>query len=133
MKSAILAVACILGWTVSANAQDSFDKVIEEMIPTFGKLNTTLTKVVDKRSFDDARPALQEVAKEMLALKERGAKLGEPMGKTKDLLEIKYKAKIEEAARKLSTEMIRIKALTNGDEMVKEISMLLSPLSAKKP
>jgi hypothetical protein len=133
MKQAIITIACMLAWTASANAQDTFDKVIEEMIPTFGKLNTTLTKIVDKRSFDDAKPALQEVARELVALKERGAKLGEPMGKTKDLLEIKYKAKLEEAARKLSTEMLRIKALTNGDEMVKEISMMLSPLSVKKP
>lgn len=133
MTRTLLVVTCVLAWTASANAQDNFDKVLEEMIPTFGKLSTTLTKVVDKRSYDDAKPALQEVARQLVALKERGAKLGEPMGKTKDLLEIKYKAKLEEAARKLSTEMLRIKALTNGDEMVKEISMMLSPLSVKKP
>jgi hypothetical protein len=133
MKNALLAVACALAWTATANAEDSHEKVLDEMLSAFGRLNTTMTKIVNKQTFDDVKPILLEVAKEMYELKERGAILGEPKGKSKDLLEIKYKGKLEEAARKLSIEMVRIKALTNGDEMVHEISILLLPLSAKKP
>jgi hypothetical protein len=133
MKRVLLAVVCVLASTASASAQDSFEKVLDEMIPVFGKLNESLAAIKDKKSFEDAKPKLKTLAAQLVALKDRGEKLGEPKGKMKDELETKYKAKLEEAARKMATEMLRIKMLPDGDEMVKEISTLLSPLSAKKP
>jgi hypothetical protein len=132
MRKATLAVVCALAWTASTNAQDSFEKVLDEMIPAFGKLNESLATIKDKKSFEVATPTLKTIADQMVLLKDRGKKLGEPKGKMKDELETKYKAKLEEAARKLATEMLRIKRLTDGEEFVKEISNMLSPLRDRK-
>lgn len=133
MKTTLLAIVCGLAWTEAVHAQDTFDKVLDAMLPTFTKLGDTLATIKDKDSADKAKPTIQEVVKEMTKLKERGEKLGEPMGKQKEELEKKYKSKLEDAARKLSIELVRIKSdVSGGDEIVKEVSELLGGLAKKK-
>ncbi len=133
MKTTVLAIVCALAWTNPARSQDTFEKVVDEMIPAFTKFGDTLATVKDKKSFEDAKPTIKQVAKTMLDLRERAEKLGEPKGEKKEELEKKYKAKLEAAAKKMSTEMVRIATqVEGGQEIVKELGEMLAPLSKKK-
>ena len=132
MKKSLLVVVCALAWSATVRAQDTYEKVLDEMIPAFTKFGDTLATIKDKKTADDAKPKLKEVAKTLGDLKERADKLGEPKGKDKEDLEKKYKDKLQEAAKKMTTEMIRISQLDGGMEIVKELSDLLAPLSKKK-
>lgn len=132
MKLSIAAIACIL-FTAHSRAQDSYEKVADEMIPAFTKLGDTLANVKDKKTFEDAKPTFKQVTKTMLDLKERAEKLGEPKGDKKEELEKKYKPKIEEATKKMTTEMVRIATqVEGGQDIVKELSEILAPLNKKK-
>lgn len=132
MKISIAAIACIL-FAANARAQDNFEKVADEMIPAFTKLGDTLATVKDKKTFEDAKPTFKQLTKTMLDLKERAEKLGEPKGDKKEELEKKYKPKIEDATKKMTTEMVRIATqVEGGQDIVKELSEILAPLNKKK-
>lgn len=133
MKTTILTVACLFAWSGAARAQDTHEKIADEMIPVFTKLADTLATIKDKKTGDDAKPTIKDIAKKMLDLKERGDKLGEPKGDKKLELEKKYKDKITEATKKMTGEMIRIATQVEGGmDIVKDISELLAPLAKKK-
>ena len=133
MKKALLAAICFFAWTAPTRAQDTYEKILDEMVPAFGKLADTLGTIKDKKTSDEAKPKLKEIAKQMGELKARADKLGEPQGDKKTDLEKKYKPKMEEHTKKLSTEMIRIATQVEGGmDIVKEISELLAPLGKKK-
>ncbi len=133
MKAFVLAMACGLGFSTIASAQDTYEKVLDEMVPAFTEFGETLEKIKDPKSAEKVKPALKELAKKMADLKARADKLGEPKGEKKEELEKKYKGKLQDAAKKLSTEMVRIATqVESGKEIVKEISEILGPLSKKK-
>lgn len=133
MMTRVWAVLGVLVFATAASAQDSYEKVLDEMLPAFNQLGETLEKIKDKKSADEAKPAVKNLADQLVKLKARADALGEPKGEKKEELEKKYKGKLETAAKKMSTEIVRIASqVEDGKAIVKDISEALGPLSKKK-
>lgn len=132
MKKVLLTAAFAIVFAVPARAADTHESLLEDSIKALTAFSDVLTSIKDKASSETAKPKLKEAAQKMLDLKDRSDKLGEPKGAAKDDLEKKYKGKMEEVVKKLTTEMIRISMLDGGMDIVKDLGEMLAPLNKKK-
>jgi hypothetical protein len=120
-NAVVLGCALVLLGGSRALAEDTHESLTEEMLKTMDKANGILVTIKDKKTAEDARPKLREVGKTMQDLKKRADKLGKPPQKVEEQLTKKYKAKIEEAVKKMVTEANRVKDVEGGEAALKEL------------
>ena len=132
MKKVAFACLFTLLGAPLVSAKDTHQNLIEEMIASFNKLSDVLVTIKDKKSADVAKSKVETIGKLMADLKKRADILGEPKGEQKEELEKRFKQKMEDAAKRMTCELIRIaKNIDGGQEIVKEISTLLGGPSTK--
>ena len=102
--------------------KDSFDDILKEMIGHINELGDQLAKVTDEKAAKESKKKLEETVAKMLALKERADKLKQNPEEAKKYdekkLEEKYKAELEAAGKKFSTEIERLKGQPYGKEVL---------------
>ena len=132
MKKALFAAVLAVLWSAPVRADDTHESLADDAVKAFSTFGDILAKITDKPSAESAKPKLKETGAKLADLKIRFDKIGEPKGEKKDELDKKYKPKMEEAAKKVQNEMIRIATkIEGGMDIIKDITEALSPLNKK--
>jgi hypothetical protein len=125
-------LALLLGAaTLSAGAAERHEAVLKEMIGAVDKLGEALKAVEDADSAKAAKPELKKGAQTFLAARAKAGKLPPPDKEAKDRLAKTYRPKLEEAMKKLFTEVRRVEKVPGGAAALVEIQPIL-PDNGKK-
>lgn len=113
-----------------------FDKIAEDIIASFNKTADVLEKVKDKKSAEEARAKLREVAGKLKELSVHDSAF-EKLDKSKqDELEKKFKSKIDAAIGRMGKEAVRVSSVEGGKELLRELDVAFgkkgSPKEEKK-
>jgi hypothetical protein len=95
-------------------AKDDFDSLVASMVKTLTEVGEALSKITDDKAAKEAAPKLEQLAKSMAELTERGQKLGKPSGDEEKALKTKYEADLTAASKKLTGEIERLKGQPYG-------------------
>ena len=127
MKTRLGSVALLLaGMSFAAASQTSpYEETLKQAIESFEKIGATLRKIDDEASAAAAKPELRKSAEAFLAARAKAAKMQPPEKAEKVRLEKQYKPKLEEAMKKMFTEVRRVELIDGGKEALKEISGVL--------
>ena len=109
----------------SAGEASRHDDVLKEMVGALDKLGGLLEAVKDEDSAKGSRPELKKHAKAFLDARATSEKLPPPGKAEKDRLEKEYRPKVEEAMKKLFTQVRRVERVPGGDEALAEVRAVL--------
>jgi len=124
-------VVMLSGCMLLPNAQgqegdkSSLESVIKQMIDTMDGLTKTLATIRDEESAKSAQPELKKTAEQWRLIKKKAEGVSPPSKEEKDRLAKQFKMKLEEAQKKLFTEVARVSAIQGGREAILEISSVL--------
>ena len=110
---------------LSAGEASPYEKTLQTMIGNLDKIGVTLKTIVDEESADAAKPTLRKEAVIWIEARAKAAKLPPPERDEKTRLEKMYKPKLEEAMRRVFTEVRRVENIPGGKEALKEINGVL--------
>jgi len=126
MGLALLASAALLSLTRAQpqekDKESSYEALVKDMLATVEEATKTLGTIKDQETADAAGPKLEEFGRKLLALRKQADSLPQPEKDEKDLLELKYRPRFDDALKKLRNESVRVKALPGGDEAVKRLT-----------
>ncbi len=109
-------------------AEDSHEKVIEDLQVVLGKLGDTLATIKDPKSAQLASAQVKEFGQAIQSINARAVKLGLATGERKIELEKKYKPAMDLKIKKVSAEFQRIlSSIDGGARILNEISETLNP------
>ena len=121
---AVLGAAVLIALGEGGEAGSPHEAVVKEMLRTLEQVTGVLGKISDEASAEAARPELRAADKRMLQLRKKAKELKQPSKEEKDRLAREYRARFEDALKKLRAEVIRVKGIPGGDAAVKELSSL---------
>ena len=121
-----LAVALLLAGGANARAKDAFEDVIKDTLSTMKDVTKVLETVKDEDSAKAAKPKVKELAKKIQALKKRSKDLGKPTKEQEEAVK-KYLPQFIEVSQKLTKESERVKKVTGGPELLKELELAGKP------
>ena len=102
--------------------QDSpHEKALKDAVASLDQIGATLKTIANEESAGAARPALKKSAAAFLEARAKGDKLPPPEKDEKERLKKIYKAKLEEALRKIRVESGRVEQIPGGREALEEI------------
>lgn len=108
-----------------AGEGSAYEKSLQQVVESFTKIGTSLRAIVDEDSAQAAKPELRKAADDFLAARAKAEKMQPPEKDEKVRLEKMYKAKLEEAMKKMFTEVRRVELIPGGKDALKEISSIL--------
>jgi hypothetical protein len=117
----MLATLVLLG----AGEGSPYEKALQQMIGALDAIGTTLKTVVDEESAMASKPSLRKSNDIWVETRAKAAKLEPPERDEKTRLEKLYKPKLEEAMKKMFTEIRRVENIPGGKDALKEIAGVL--------
>ena len=123
----VLIALCFVG----ANQDSPYELALQQLVASVEKIGTTLKSIVDEDSAGTAKAELRKSATFFLDIRAKAAKLQPPEKDEKQRLEKHYKPKLENAMKKMFTEIRRIEIIPGGKDALKEISGVLQKESKK--
>ena len=99
------------------------------MLETMDSLSTTLATVRDEASAKAAEPDLRKAADKWQLVKKNAALLPPPVKEEKDRVAKQYRAKLEQAQKKLFGEVARVSTVPGGRMALLQISAVLDKKS----
>ena len=109
----------------AASQVSPYEETLKQAIEGFEKIGATLRKIDDEASAAAAKPELRKSADAFLDARAKAAKMQPPEKAEKVRLEKQYKPKLEEAMKKMFTEVRRVEFIDGGKEALREISGVL--------
>lgn len=110
---------------VAGSQGSPYEKSLQVVVDSFEKIGATLKTIVDEESAGAAKPDLRKAADAFVEARAKAAKMQPPEKEEKVRLEKQYKPKIEEAMKKIFTEIRRVEVIPGGKEALKEIAGVL--------
>jgi len=109
----------------NANQGSPYEDMLKQLIDNFDKISMTLKKIDDEPSAMAAKPELRKLSDAFVKGRAKAAKIQPPEKDEKARLEKQYKPKLDEALKKLFTEVTRVREVKGGEDALKEISSIL--------
>lgn len=119
---ALLLLCSLTGWS-----QESFQKLVEEMIKLTGDVGDVLATVKDKQTAEKASPKVQALSKSLKDLKARSDKIAKPTPEDLKVLETKYGEQLKAAMLKFMTETKRLAAVEGGPRLLLDLDITGRP------
>lgn len=119
----ILGLASGVGFAAALGSPH--EKALQQAVESFEKIGATLKKIVDEESAATAKPELKKSADAFVEARTAAEKLDPPDKEEKQRLEKIYKPKLEDAMKKMNTEVRRVAQIPGGKEALKEIAVVL--------
>jgi hypothetical protein len=110
---------------VLAGEDSPHEQSIKQMLKGFDEISTVLKKIESEETAVAAKPDLRKLSDTWIEQRGKAAKLPPPEREEKARLTKLYKPKLDQAMRKLFTEVVRVEAIPGGKDAVKEISGVL--------
>src|SRR5438270_13865634 len=130
MKTPIACTLTLLVWfaalpDVKAGDKTQFEDIIKQMLEIMGGLTKTLATITDEETAKSSQPELHKAAGKWHVIKKKAKGLPPPSKEEKDRLAKQYKNKLEEAQKKLFSEVARVSVIPGGRQALLEISAVL--------
>jgi hypothetical protein len=127
MKSHIaIGLALLFGAVVAAGEGGAHEEVIKQMTAAIDKLGAALEGVQDEDTAKAIRPDLKKHAGVFVEARKKAEKLPPPEAEEKDRLTKELKPKLEEAMKKLFTQVRRVERLPGGQDALLELRPVLN-------
>jgi cytochrome c556 len=109
----------------AAGEESAHEQALKQMIRALDKLTTTLSGIKDAETAQAARPELRKAVEGWTATKKKLEELPPPGNAEKDRLQKEYKGKVDEATKKLFTEIGRVRMFPAGKDVLQEMAKVL--------
>lgn len=113
-----------LGFVV-AQEGSPYEQALQKVVDSFEKIGASLKTIVDEDSATAAKPELKKAANTFLEARAKAEKMQPPEKDEKVRLEKLFKPKLEEAMKKMFTEVRRVELIPGGKDALKEIAGVL--------
>lgn len=123
----VFAALTLLASAVFAGDSARLEDIVKSMLGAMDRLSSALSTIQDEDTARAAHPDLKKGAEEWLVLRKRAENVPPPTREEKVKLEKEFKGKIEEAQKKLFTEIARVQNVPGGKEALQEVSKALDP------
>jgi len=106
-------IICVL----ATGCADRYEKAVQEQISHLREVNAILASVKDKATLDAAKPKLEKLGKEMMALAERLKKLDPPPKEKAEALKAKYEKEMREVATEMLSHLTVLASIEGGEDI----------------
>jgi len=124
-RAGSIAIVFVAFALLGAGNGSPYEKALLQMIGSLDSIGTKLKTIIDEDSALAAKPALRKAADTWVDGRTKAEKLEPPERDEKTRLEKLYKPKLEDALRKMFTEIRRVENIPGGKDALKEISGVL--------
>ena len=119
-------IALVLATLALLGAGDSpYEKTLKDMIGAVDSIGVTLKTIVDEDTAAASKPALRKANDAFVDARTKAGKLQPPEREEKARLEKLYKPKLEEALKRMFSEIRRVEVIPGGKDALKEIAGVL--------
>ena len=119
-------VVALASASLAFSAQASpYAQALQQVVDSFEAIGKSLKTIVDEDSAGAARPDLRKSAKLFEEARAKAAKMQPPEKDEKIRLEKQFKPKLEDAMKKMFTEIRRVEQIPGGRDALKELAGVL--------
>lgn len=117
----LMVVSCALILLVAGRsaAQDTHDALLKEMLGNLKEAIGLLKGVKDEETAKAASPKVKKIAETMKETAKKLEKIGKPTKEQEADLEKKYKEDLTKSLNDFRTELLRVKDVKGGEELLK--------------
>lgn len=117
----LMVVSCALVLLVAGRsaAQDTHDALLKEMLGNLKEATGLLKGVKDEETAKAASPKVKKIAEAMKESAKKLEKIGKPTKEQEADLEKKYKEDLGKSLKEFTTELLRVKDVKGGEELLK--------------
>jgi len=124
-SAVLFLLALTLSLRAGAGSDARFEETIKKTLTILDRISTTLGTVKDEDSAKKAKPDLRKATGDFLAVRKESETIPPPSKNTKDRLAKEYKTKLEDANKKLQTEVNRVEALPGGHDVLEDVRTIM--------
>jgi cytochrome c556 len=118
-KLMVVSCALVLLAAGRSSAQDTHEALLKEMIGNLKEATSLLKGVKDEETANAAGPKVKKIAESMKETAKKLEKLGKPTKEQEAELEKKYKEDLSKLLKDFQTELLRVKDVKGGLELLK--------------
>jgi hypothetical protein len=110
---------------VVAGEGSPHEKVIQDMISSAESIGAKLKTILDEETAAAAKPDLKKANDVWVEARARSARLPAPEKVEKERLKKLYQPKLDDALKKMFSEIVRVQGIPGGKDALKEIAGVL--------
>ena len=118
-------ILLIAAGLAGAGEGSPYEQAVKKMLGSLDKITSALKTIESEDTAKSAGPDLRKAADTWVEARAKAAKLPPPERDEKERLAKLYKPKMDEALKKMFTEIQRVNGIPGGKEALKEIASVL--------